>query len=107
MAFSHDEVGVSAEMESDQPTLNSRRVRLVYLVTCSQAHLELVPTRDEFFRIVLENFANADLYSPSEVLQWVCSKEVHRDGGVHYHMAVKPNTRERSGGSFPLPTKFC
>ena len=95
MAFSQGEVGVSTETDPDWRTLNSRRVRLVYLLTYSQADLELVPSREEFSRIVLDSFAHADLCSPSEVVQWVCSKEAHRDGGVHYHMAVKLNKRRR------------
>ena len=84
---------MSTETDSDWRRLNSRRVRLVYLLTYSQADLELVPTREEFSCIVLDSFAHADLCSPSEVVQWVCSKEAHRDGGVHYHMAVKLNKR--------------
>ena len=47
-----------------------------------------VRTREEFSAIVLDSFSNADPSSPVEVVQWACSKEGHRDGGSHYHMAV-------------------
>ena len=67
--FSHSEVGVSAETYSDLPTLNSRQVRIVYLVTYSQANLEFVPTWEEFSRIVSASFANTDPYSPSQVVE--------------------------------------
>ena len=76
-------------------TLNSRQVRFVYLITYSQADLDIVPTREEFSRIVLDSFSNADPSSRVEVVQWVCSQEGHRDGGIHYHMAVKLSARRR------------
>ena len=76
-------------------TLNSRQVRFVYLITYSQADLDLVPTREEFSRIVLDSFSNADPSTGVEVLQWACSQEEHRDGGFHYHMAVKLSARRR------------
>ena len=38
-------------------TLNSRQVRFVYLITYSQADLDIVPTREEFSRIVLDSFS--------------------------------------------------
>ena len=66
-----------------------------YLITYSQADLDLLPTREEFSAIVLDSFSNADPSSPVEVLQWECSKEEHRDSGSHYHVAVKLSTRRR------------
>ena len=76
-------VGERSERVASLATLNSRQVRFVYLITYSQADLDLVPTREEFSSIVLE------------VVQWACSKEEHRDGGSHYHMAVKLSARRR------------
>ena len=43
----------------------------------------------------MDSFSNADPSSPVEVVQWACSKEEHRDGGSHYHMAIKLSTRRR------------
>ena len=68
-------------------------MRFVYLITYSQADLDLFPTREEFSAIVLDSFSNADPSSPVEVVQWACSKEEDRDGGSHYHMSVKLSAR--------------
>ena len=88
---------ISSVSERSLPleSLTTRQVRSVYLITYSQADLEVVPTREEFSRLVLDSFANADPLTRSEVLQWVCCREVHRTGGLHYHMAVKLNSRRR------------
>ena len=88
-------VGEGSERAVSLATLHSRQVRLVYLITYSQADLDLVPTREEFSAIVLDSFSNADPSSPVEVVHWACSKEEHRDGGSHYHMAVKLSARRR------------
>ena len=78
----------NANNETAEP-LHSREVRRVYLVTYSQANLEIVPSRESFARIVLDAFNN------SSVVYWVCSQEPHANGGVHYHMAVKLERRRR------------
>ena len=62
--------GVSAASEGDASTavdlfgelgsLMSRQVRHIYLLTYSRANLELVPTREEFSRLVLDSFQNSD-----------------------------------------------
>ena len=68
--------------------LNSRQVRLVYLITYSQADPLIAATREDFARIVVEAFSKTNSGS-SELSQWVCSKENHVDHGFHYHVAVK------------------
>ena len=45
--------------------------------------------------MVLHAFQNADPSLPCNILQWVRSMEHHSDGGVHYHMAVKLESRHR------------
>ena len=97
--------GVSAASEGDASTavdpfgelgsLMSRQVRHIYLLTYSRANLELVPTREEFSRLVLDSFQNSDPCTRSQVVQWVCSQEYHRDGSIHFHMAVKLSVRRR------------
>ena len=84
----------NANNETAEP-LNSRKVRRVYLVTYSQANLEIVPSRESFARIVLDAFNNARQNNNSSVVYWVCSQEPHANGGVHYHMAVKLERRRR------------
>ena len=84
--------GVTDEREvgsGSSEGLNSRDVRRVYLITYSQANLEIVPTREAFARIILDAFENAVPESNCAVVHWVCSQEGHVHGGVHYHMAVK------------------
>ena len=88
-------VGERSERGVSLATLHSHQVRFVYLITYSQADLDLVPTREEFSAIVLDSFSNADPSSPVKVVQWACSKEEDRDGGSHYHVAVKLSARRR------------
>ena len=57
--------------------LSSRDVRRVYLITYSQANLEIVPTREAFARIILDAFDNAVPESNATVIHWVCSQESH------------------------------
>ena len=77
----------------DHQLLSSSHVPSIYLLTYSQADVFVVPTREEFARAVLDSFKNADPCSHCEVVQWVCRQELHRDGGIHYHMAVKLRAR--------------
>ena len=51
--------------------LNSRQVRLVYLITYSQADPLIAATREDFARIVVEAFSKTNSGS-SELSQWVC-----------------------------------
>ena len=75
--------------------LRSRQIRSVYLITYSQADTEMVSSRNSFAVIVLDSFQNADPQSQSQVVQWVCSEESHKEGGIHYHMAVKLDRNRR------------
>ena len=75
--------------------LGRRQLRSVYLVTYSQANSEIVDSRESFVLIVLDSFENADPKCRSQVKQWVCSEELHKDGGKHYHMVVKLDRSRR------------
>jgi len=66
-----------------------KNARLVYLITYSRADISLVPTRETFAMLILHAFENGDPSSPCNVVQWVCTEELHSDNGIHYHMAVK------------------
>ena len=88
----NDDVSVlSQTVQNVQP----RNARFVYLITYSQADLALVPERESFALLVIHAFQNADSLSACNILQWVCSMEHHSDRGVHYHMAVKLESRRR------------
>ena len=75
--------------------LGSRQVRSIYLITYSRANEGIDPNRETFLQLVFDSFYNADPLTRCEIVQWVCSQEQHRDGGIHYHMAVKLNARRR------------
>jgi hypothetical protein len=88
----NDDVSVlSQTVQNVQP----KNARFAYLITYSQADLSLVPERESFALLVIHAFKNADSLSACNILQWVCSMEHHSDRGVHYHMAVKLESRRR------------
>ena len=71
--------------------LGSRVVRQIYILTYSQANLEFFPTRQSFAEAVLYAFGD----SPANILQWVCAREEHSNGGLaktHLYSA-QANTR--------------
>lgn len=55
------------------------------MLTYSQADEERFPSRRSFADAVLDAFSR----TPAQILQWVCPRENHSNGGIHYHMAVK------------------
>ena len=76
--------GVTDEREVSSGSsegLNSRDVRRVYLITYSQANLDIVPTREAFARIILDAFENAVPESNCTVVHYVCSQEGHVQRG--------------------------
>ena len=66
--------------------VNTHKRSRVYLLTYSQANLQLFPTRESFGRAVVQSFGG-------NRVSWlaVCI-EKHRNGGVHYHAAVRLST---------------
>ena len=82
------------QIDQDLDTsLKNRSVRSVYLITCSQVDSRL--SREAFAEVVVNAFESTDPNSKSKLLQWVCSQEKHKDGGQHFHMAVKLSSRRR------------
>ena len=67
-----------------------------YLVTYSRIDEEKFPTRQSFGEMVAEQFNKGG--GQVKVQHWVCSKESHKDGGFHYHCAVKFNGVKRWWG---------
>ena len=59
-------MSVAVQVES----LSTRDVRRVYLITCSQANRDIVPTRKAFVCIVLDAFENAVPKSNCTVIHW-------------------------------------
>ena len=60
-----------------------RNARSVYLVTYSQANLEIVPSRTDFATLVKDAFENTGGHN-TLVQQWCCCREEHQDGNPHY-----------------------
>ena len=81
-------------MASTSATAGPQNARSVYLITYSQANLEIVPDRRDFAMMVKDAFEKTG--SGTTVLQrWCCCKEEHKDGNPHYHLAVKLNMQRR------------
>ena len=72
--------------------LTSREVRMVYLITYSQADIERFD-KESFATLVSDAFTNVD--NTVRVTQWVCCRERHQDGGYHFHLAIKLNKLKR------------
>lgn len=68
---------------------NHRSGRRLYLATLSQADATRFPTRQSFAEYIIKHFHRGT--SQVRIIQWVCSKEQHKEGGFHYHMAMKLN----------------
>ena len=58
-----------------------------YLVTYSQANLDLFPTRKSFGEAVVSAFN--DGWSLTKVQHWACALEPHEEEGYHYHCSLK------------------
>ena len=65
--------------------LSRRSNRQVYLITLSQAPMLLVPTRQDFADAVLAAYEAVE----ADVMCWCVGREAHKNGGYHYHMAIK------------------
>ena len=85
----------SSDFKSTQ--VSTKQTCRSYLVTYSQADLQLFPTRASFGSAVGEAFNTGS--GKVKVDYWSCALEDHKDGGKHFHAALK--LRERKGGYQP------
>ena len=85
---SHD---FQVETEPPQTRVKKLQPREVYLVTYSQADVLKVKSKSDFAQLVVSQFDRND----KVVQQWVSSVELHRESGVHYHLAIKLNKGRR------------
>lgn len=58
-----------------------------YLVTYSQADPEKISSREQFAKVVVNGFNEDGKFD--KVTHWACCKEKHKNGGHHYHLAIK------------------
>jgi len=78
-------------------------MRRTYLITYSQADLQIFPTRRDFGQAVSEAFNSGS--GKVGVHYWACSQENHNvNNGVHYHMSVKLTGPKRWSGVKRLMT---
>ena len=77
-------LGSSSEDQIPDKELNVRQIRQVYLVNYSHADLSQFSNRESFSEAVKEEFSGYN----AKILQWVCSKDRHRNQGSHYHKVI-------------------
>ena len=65
--------------------------RSVYLITYSQCDASGL-TKADFAKVILDSWKAC---YRCRVVQWVASQELHQNGGRHFHMAIKLNTKCR------------
>ena len=74
----------------ESPTkLQGNKARVAYLVTYSQADMNIVPNRRKFADTVVGEFNRGS--QDNRVLYWVCSREKHHNSGHHFYLALKLN----------------
>ena len=81
----------SESSESLCGVLGEKEVRSVYLLTYSQANLDLFPSREEFALAVIESFTKCN----AKIQHWCCCREKHQKAGEHYHLALKLDRNRR------------
>ena len=79
ICYRHLEIIVSLE--------DWRFVQRLYPITCLQVDEEKFPTRKSFGQIIEAEF-NA-VFPVVKADHWSCCRELHQDGGVHYHWSIK------------------
>ena len=83
----------AAEDEVSTPCVENDPFR-TYLLTYSQADLDIVPNSRTFADIVLEAY-NDPKECKVEILDWAACQEPHANSGKHYHMILKLNGTRR------------
>lgn len=81
----------SEDSELLREPLGKKDVRSVYLLTYSQANLDLFPSREEFALAVIRSFSNGN----AKIIHWCCCREKHQNSGEHYHLALKLDRNQR------------
>ena len=77
--------------DSPDPSPPMPQQRRVFLITYSQANLEVFPNCGSFAEAIVAAFG------PDKVKEWACCHENHQDGGAHYHMSINLKSSRRWG----------
>ena len=72
------------------PELAARSTREVFLMTLAQAPADC--TKESVSAMIIDAFANN---GEAAIEKWVCAKEPHKNGGHHFHMAIKLDRQKR------------
>ena len=75
------------DFAEQQPT-----TRCVYLITYSKADVNVCDSREKFAEIVKEAFSRQ---GTAKIIQYVESKELHKDGHPHFHMCLKLDKQKK------------
>ena len=73
--------------------IDSSKARRTYLIRYNQADIDAFPTRKSFVKVVKEAFTSSS--GKSWTLHWSYKIENHKNGGLHYHMALKVSNPKR------------
>ena len=91
-------------MSEVQCTSNEPCTRSVYLITYSQADIEIVPDKATFITFITDAF---NKNGTAKLIQYACAEEKHANGNVHYHAVVKLDKMKRwKGVRNYLSTKY-
>lgn len=92
-----------------KPLHKGGQQRLTYLITYSKADPCKCASREDFANICVTAFGhdnhekceectmskNCKDCKSCDVMQWACSEEFHKNGEIHYHLAIKLKKRRR------------
>ena len=70
--------------------LTQQQVRSIYLLTYNQSDLSIFPDKESFASSICEAILKCD-GPKAKIVQWTCYQEKHKNGGTHFHMAIKLN----------------
>jgi hypothetical protein len=86
-------------VESDfGQALGERQTRHVYLITYSQADVGKIANCQAFADCIFETFSQSQgnqKDNTNHPEHWSCCMADHRDGGKHYHLAIKQSAPRR------------
>ena len=77
--------------DNPDPSAPMPQQRRVFLITYSQANLEVFPNCGSFAEAIVA------VFGLDKVKEWACCCENHQDGGEHYHMSINLKSSRRWG----------
>ena len=87
----YDSEESSSEGSESLCGVRGEEIRSVYLLTSSQANLDLFPLRKEFALAVIKSFTKCN----AKILHLCCCREKHQKAREHNHLALKLDRNRR------------